>query len=444
MSVEGSAGALINGGRLRVDARVEQSSLSGIQSHIGNLLQVRNLAFLIGSGASFHLGLPRLRGQTKADIASLLEKASGTATDDENAVLDKLVGAATIDVEDLFAALSTAIAFAYRFKVDPVVVADRAWRTEVLVGLRAKLNRALVHACDLANCTPATFAKADPFRTHREFIRRLLRTRRPELPRVRLFTTNYDLAIESALDDAGISYVDGFAGTVTRTFRPESFDRDLYLSEVQGGRRVRVSDVLYLFKLHGSLNWRAKRSDAARGANLIVQATTPLAAGDLAVIYPTPTKEEESLSYPYADLLRAFQSAISSPETALVILGFGFADPHINRVIYSALASDPTFQLFVVSPHAVWLDGANVSNIPPATKTGQAPTTPINALAAAVDARISVLTGPIASFHNFVAHAMPDPDPDAAEDALVQGKLAAALLGTMAVSSPAEAKTESG
>ena len=55
----------------------------------------------------------------------------------------------------------------------------------------------------------------DPLLAHRTFLSRIVRSRRSNLPRPRIFTTNYDLVIESALDELGYPYIDGFSGRLT-------------------------------------------------------------------------------------------------------------------------------------------------------------------------------------------------------------------------------------
>src|SRR6202011_985603 len=98
---------------------------------------------------------------------------------------------------------------------------------------------------------------------HEELLRRIL-LRSTTLPRAKIFTLNYDLLLERALDNLGVLYFDGFLGTVNRTLRAESYHYDLYYpGETTEGRVSRVDRVLHLYKLHGSINWRRRhRVDA--------------------------------------------------------------------------------------------------------------------------------------------------------------------------------------
>src|SRR5439155_16028530 len=60
-----------------------------------------------------------------------------------------------------------------------------------------------------------------------------------------IFTTNYDLFIETAFEDAGVPFFDGFVGSVHPFFAPESVDvEDASVLPPKGWTR--------LWKLHGS------------------------------------------------------------------------------------------------------------------------------------------------------------------------------------------------
>lgn len=168
------------------------------------------------------------------------------------------------------------------------------------------------------------------------------------MPRAKVFTINYDLLLERALDNLGVLYFDGFLGTINRTLRTESYHYDLYYpGETTEGRVTRVDRVLHLYKLHGSINWR-RRSAAA--ADVIISHATPEEKdyGDV-MIYPSPLKVTEMNGYPYSEMFRHFSAHIHQPQSVLLAIGYGFQDSHINRLIYQAL-SIPSFVLIIVTP----------------------------------------------------------------------------------------------
>ena len=67
-------------------------------------------------------------------------------------------------------------------------------------------------------------------------------------PASEIFTMNYDLLMEQALEDQGIAYSDGFVGA-SRPF----FDQRVVEEDMLPERWSR------LWKLHGSINWRLNR-----------------------------------------------------------------------------------------------------------------------------------------------------------------------------------------
>ncbi len=62
---------------------------------------------------------------------------------------------------------------------------------------------------------------------------------------IELFTTNYDLLFEQALERVGVPYFDGFVGSNRPFFDAAAVDRDQLPTRW-----------LRLWKLHGSINWR--------------------------------------------------------------------------------------------------------------------------------------------------------------------------------------------
>ncbi|HWT05486.1 MAG TPA: SIR2 family protein, partial [Xanthomonadales bacterium] len=265
-------------------------------------------------------------------------------------VLKRVTGgiAERFDLETILADLSTAVRFVNsRYARDEVGENS----VEALRLVRAKVNRALALACDLATDESR---EEDELKAHKAFFARVLASRRSDLPRARVFTTNYDLVIEKALDVLGIDYIDGFVGTVNRTLRLDVYSREYYMATAIGSERRprRLADFLYLYKVHGSLNWRSRANRVAAGSDRVVQISnyraTPI--DDLALIYPTPQKEADTLGYPYSDLLRAFGSTLTEPDTALFTIGYGYSDEHINRIISQSLASNATLAIVLVDP----------------------------------------------------------------------------------------------
>lgn len=218
----------------------------------------------------------------------------------------------------------------------------------------ALLDECLLHAkTALARCCllPTKSAPQDSLRSFREFLKKLL-TRPLNLKRVNLFTLNYDTLVEQAADAEGVVLLDGFVGTVQRIFRPESYDQDLYFpAETTEGRVHRLDRVLHVYKLHGSIDWRASEPDWNNPYGVSMGGATPSCEGDPPLIYPTPLKYGETLGMPYAELFRRFAASVVRPQSTLFVVGYGFGDDHVNAIIRQALAV-PSFTLVVVDPYA--------------------------------------------------------------------------------------------
>jgi hypothetical protein len=162
------------------------------------------------------------------------------------------------------------------------------------------------------------------------------------LPRPWVFTTNYDVFNETAMDRLGIPYANGFSGVIERRFNPASFRYALAEQLDVGSRKWAAVDAfVYLCKLHGSVSW----TEDDHGLFPIREVWPPQTAKQM-LIYPTPAKQNASLASPYADLFREFQSRIVREQSVLITAGYAFGDEHINNIIYQALTI-PTFRLII-------------------------------------------------------------------------------------------------
>lgn len=166
--------------------------------------------------------------------------------------------------------------------------------------------------------------KDSPYHHLADFVR-LRRQRAPEI-----FTTNYDLLCEEALEDRRTTYFDGFVGAVRPFFDQQAIE--------EGECPPRWAR---LWKLHGSVNWRIEpesnrvfRSGDARD-------------GDELLIHPSRLKYDESRRMPYVvmiDRLRGFLRR--SGPAALIMSGYSFGDEHINAAIVDGLQANPSAVCF--------------------------------------------------------------------------------------------------
>ena len=197
--------------------------------------------------------------------------------------------------------------------------------------------------------------KEGKYTYHRSFLTSLLQ--RPlNLRRANIFTLNYDLAFEYACDELGIEYINGFVGFNERNFRPEVYNYDFFFpGDTTEGKVRRIERVIKYYKLHGSLNWVYKNQNKNNPYGLyeipieLVRMKLENKKDNLGeiMIYPTSSKKEYTLNFPYSELFRKFADRLQQPEAVLFVVGYSFYDEHINDIIYQALAN-PSFTLIIV------------------------------------------------------------------------------------------------
>jgi len=193
------------------------------------------------------------------------------------------------------------------------------------------------------------YKKDNLFEIHQKLIGKILLRPFP-LRRPNIFTLNYDLMFEKAMDKMGIVYVDGFVGTSERIFKPESFNFDFYYpATTTEGKVNRLERVIHLFKLHGSIDWIKVQRTPFNIMGIVKKSPELLSEDEFLnlLVYPSPMKEGETIGFPYSEIFRRFADVIQQPQSVLVTLGYSFGDEHINRIIYEAF-SIPSFNLIIV------------------------------------------------------------------------------------------------
>ncbi len=156
---------------------------------------------------------------------------------------------------------------------------------------------------------------------------------------IEIFTVNYDLLLETALDSLRVPYFDGFVGTVRAGFHTK-----LVEGKAGSDREWIPAFFARLWKMHGSVNWCWQED------RQIVRLGHPIAKGT-AAIFPSDTKYEESRRVPFIVLQDCFRRALHEPETLVLISGYSFSDPHMNDIIFDAASHCPRseFQVFCYS-----------------------------------------------------------------------------------------------
>ncbi|MGQ2284470.1 SIR2 family protein [Leuconostoc pseudomesenteroides] len=149
---------------------------------------------------------------------------------------------------------------------------------------------------------------------------------------VNLFTTNYDVYIEKAVDELiGTSrfvFNDGANGYFKRVLESSNYNRvvsykglnDNYISEIPS---------ISLIKPHGSMNWSEHNGKITIGNEV---------SANPKIVKPTGLEEKDTyLDNHYYEMLRVFQLELDKPQSVLFTIGFSFQDKHIGKMVKRAL-----------------------------------------------------------------------------------------------------------
>lgn len=183
----------------------------------------------------------------------------------------------------------------------------------------------------------------DEWRTHNKFIS-ALGHRSPKQKRLKIFTTNYDLAFEVAASNTGLIIIDGFEFGSPYRFNPAWYHYDI-VNRTQASEKggAYIPNVIHLYKIHGSVDWIRANDGIYKIDKLAGKEGEPV------FIYPSNTKYQSSYEPPYLDMMAAFLESVQKPKTALLCIGFGFNDKHINNAITMALRTNPEFMLMAAT-----------------------------------------------------------------------------------------------
>jgi hypothetical protein len=138
-----------------------------------------------------------------------------------------------------------------------------------------------------------------------------------------IFTLNYDLLLENAMERISFPYFTGFVGNVNPFFVPDSVDdfNGIYVKK----------SWIKLWKLHGSLNFKKNAE-----CKIFIENNVDKEYENL-LIYPSMDKYLSSRKAPFISYLDRFRKYMIESEKVLLILGYSFGDEHINDIIINGL-----------------------------------------------------------------------------------------------------------
>lgn len=260
----------------------------------------RHVCAFLGAGAARACGLP--------DIAELQERVLDDLSERERAGLRQQLEGRNLE-QALSRLRRIAALLSGEQQIDGLTAADA-------VSLDAAVCRAIVTELDIDGADLAPMLGLAAWAARADY----------RLP-LELFTVNYDLLVETALERRRVAYFDGFVGALQARFHTE-----LVEAAPSAGDESVPAFFARLWKLHGSVNW------AWADGQQIVRLGHPVEEGRAAAIYPSDTKYEESRRVPFVVLQDRFRRALHQPETLVLITGYSFADDHLNELLFEAAA----------------------------------------------------------------------------------------------------------
>lgn len=150
---------------------------------------------------------------------------------------------------------------------------------------------------------------------------------------INIFTTNYDLFIEDALDKVSKTETfvinDGARGYFKRILDSSNFNRTV---SYRGPSNNYVDEIpsISLIKPHGSVNWEKTADEEIEIKAEVVD--NPV------VVNPDGHESRATFEENYFhDMLRIFQTELDKPQSVLFVIGFSFQDKHIVKMTQRAL-----------------------------------------------------------------------------------------------------------
>lgn len=273
-------------------------------------------AVLVGSGFSCGYGLPGM-GDLGAHLLTNVEPA--LVTDDAKALWQSAVVAVKANLE---AGLNT-------------IPQGAAGREELVEAIRSETAKLILSATAEAEQIILSQGLAGNHAPAR-LLRLLFNGAAQNAESIPVITTNYDTLLELFCDLAELPIDTGFTGLRRRKPRiPPIFQTQysrVWAAERKGGFQAnhRPCKTIRLHKPHGSISWLATPTGPVEVLNDNSNAVR-------AIVVPGPSKYQDALVNTLFDAMRTEMNGVLGGAAALLCLGFGFNDDHLQGVIRARL-----------------------------------------------------------------------------------------------------------
>ncbi len=293
--------------------------LKNIVQDMRDLMSQSRLAFLLGAGCSKIAGLPLMPDLTEKVFG---HKKICRETQNLLSNVQKLFSGATrATIEDYMSEI-----------VDFLSIAERrtlrgADHSKVSIGDQEReANELQIALNDIKTAISAVIGDQEvDIATHQQFVRAIHGSLQAGKSGrgVDYFVLNYDTLIEDALGLEQVVYCDGFNGSATGWWEPNTFRTNEKMARV--------------FKIHGSIDWCLMKDSLPRRIRSGIRTESGM---NHVLIYPAATKYQETQRDPFAQMLHFMRQSLcpsEGSEMVLAICGYSFGDSHIDSEIENAL-----------------------------------------------------------------------------------------------------------
>jgi len=208
---------------------------------------------------------------------------------------------------------------------------------------------------------------------------------------VNIFTTNIDILLETAVEQTGLEFNDGFKGRIKPVYDLSNFHKS-YSKTSSHYNNIFEIPVFNILKIHGSINWEKRNKNKIIYTSSLGQVKKIKKELDkiipshpffsisnnstfeefldkankkrisdkldfkaflseyskLLIVNPAKEKFERTVfDEQFYELLRIYANELEKENTILFVMGFSFADEHIKHITVRAANSNPTLQVVV-------------------------------------------------------------------------------------------------
>lgn len=275
-----------------------------------------NPVLLVGSGFSCGYDLPGMRALAEHLVKNVGEKLT---TKDAKNTWDQSIAAIRTNLEEGLNLIPMG-----KTEWNEIISTVRTETAKLILEKTVTAEKDIINRKSLGTPAPA------------RLLRRLFNGSPQNSDSIHVITTNYDTLLELFCDIAELPLDTGFTGFRRRKLRSQPIFQTKYervLAPTKGRQNfehVRCKTVR-LYKPHGSISWLV--TDGGPMEVLNDTSTT-----GRAIVVPGPSKYQDALVNTLFDEMRTAMNAALNDAEALLCIGFGFNDDHLQGVIKRRLA----------------------------------------------------------------------------------------------------------